>query len=120
MVSLETSGAIDVSDVDPRVVKVMDIKTPGSGEVAKNLWKNLEHLLPHDQIKFVICNEADYAWSKMIMIEHDLVGVCEVLFSPSATQVKPGELADWILRDQLPVRFQIQLHKYLWGDVQGR
>lgn len=120
MVSLETSGAIDVSDVDPRVVKVMDIKTPGSGEVSKNLWKNLEHLLPHDQIKFVICNEADYAWSKMIMIEHDLVGMCEVLFSPSATQVKPGELADWILRDQLPVRFQIQLHKYLWGDVQGR
>ncbi len=120
MVSLETSGAIDVSDVDPRVVKVMDIKTPGSGEVSKNLWKNLEHLLPHDQIKFVICNEADYAWAKMIMIEHDLAGVCEVLFSPSATQVKAGELADWILRDQLPVRFQIQLHKYLWGDVQGR
>lgn len=120
VVSLETSGALDVSVVDPRVVKVMDIKTPDSGEVSKNKWENIEHLTVQDQVKFVICSENDYAWAKMIMIEHELAAQCEVLFSPSADQMQAGLLADWILRDQLPVRFQIQLHKYLWGNAQGR
>ena len=119
-VSLETSGAMSVAEVDPRVVKVVDIKTPGSLEEKKNLWENLQHLLPHDQIKFVICDQNDYEWSREIMQEHKLAEICQVLFSPSYQQVKPGELADWILRDQLPVRLQIQLHKYLWGDAPGR
>ena len=119
-VSLETSGALDVAQVDPRVVKVVDIKTPGSKEEHRNLWSNLSHLLPHDQVKFVICDEGDYQWSKRVLQEHQLSSRCEVLFSPSYQQVKPGDLADWIIRDQLPVRLQIQLHKYLWGDVQGR
>lgn len=119
-VSLETSGAIDVSPVDARVVKVLDVKTPGSGEVSRNIWTNFDHLLSHDQVKFVICNESDYAWAKMVMIEHELPVKCEVLFSPSADQMPAGELADWILRDQLPVRLQIQLHKYLWGNAKGR
>jgi len=119
-VSLETSGALDVSGVDERVVKVLDIKTPGSGEVDKNLWENLAYLKAHDQIKFVICDMTDYEWSKNILFKHKLFEICQVLFSPSYEQITPGELADWILRDQLPVRFQIQLHKYLWGDVKGR
>lgn len=119
-VSLETSGAIDLSKVDPRVVKVMDIKTPGSGEVEKNRWANLEALLPHDQIKFVICDENDYIWAKQILIDHQLTNRCSILFSPSHEQLPPGHLADWILRDRLPVRLQIQLHKYLWGDVKGK
>lgn len=119
-VSLETSGALDVAQVDPRVVKVVDIKTPGSKEEHRNLWSNLSHLLPHDQVKFVICDEGDYQWSKRVLQEHQLSSRCEVLFSPSYQQVKPGDLADSIIRDQLPVRLQIQLHKYLWGDVQGR
>jgi len=119
-VSLETSGALDISSVDPRVVKVMDIKTPGSGEVEKNLWSNVAYLLPHDQVKFVICNEADYEWSKAIMQEYALASQCEVLFSPSYNDQNPGKLADWIIRDRLSVRLQIQLHKYLWGDARGR
>jgi 7-carboxy-7-deazaguanine synthase len=119
-VSLETSGAMSVADVDQRVVKVLDLKTPGSGEESKNDWSNLSHLLPHDQIKFVICNETDYEWAKQILTQHDLADRCQVLFSPSYQQLPPGDLADWILRDQLPVRLQIQLHKYLWGDVTGR
>lgn len=119
-VSLETSGAMDVSMVDPRVVKVVDIKTPGSGEVERNLWQNLEHLDAKDQIKFVVCDHADYEWSRDILKQHRLNERCEVLFSPSFAQVKAGELADWVLNDQLPVRLQIQLHKYLWGDVPGR
>lgn len=119
-VSLETSGAIDVSKVDPRVVKVMDIKTPGSGEVEKNRWENLADLLPHDQIKFVICDEADYIWTKKILAQYKLNDTCQILFSPSYQQLKPSELADWILRDRLSVRMQVQLHKYLWGDVPGR
>jgi 7-carboxy-7-deazaguanine synthase len=120
VVSLETSGALDVSSVDPRVVKVVDVKTPGSGEVSKNLWKNFDHITPQDQLKFVICNESDYAWAKTVMIAHELDSKCEVLFSPSAEELSASLLADWILRDQLPVRFQIQLHKYLWGNAQGR
>jgi 7-carboxy-7-deazaguanine synthase len=119
-VSLETSGALDVSLVDPRVVKVVDIKTPGSLEVDKNLFGNIEHLLPHDQVKFVICHREDYEWSKKILDQYQLTNQCEVLFSPSYQQQSPGELADWILQDRLPVRLQIQLHKYLWGDAPGR
>jgi 7-carboxy-7-deazaguanine synthase len=119
-VSLETSGAINVEPVDPRVVKVVDIKTPGSLEVKKNRFENLDHILPHDQIKFVICDRADYDWSKKILEQYELAERCEVLFSPSAEQQPAGELADWILQDRLPVRMQIQLHKYLWGDAQGR
>lgn len=119
-VSLETSGALDLSLVDQRVVKVMDIKTPGSNEVDRNRWENLQHLLPHDQVKFVICSEADYVWSKDILGQYGINNICHVLFSPSFHQLKPGELADWIIRDQLPVRLQVQLHKYLWGDVPGR
>jgi 7-carboxy-7-deazaguanine synthase len=119
-VSLETSGALDISLVDPRVVKVVDIKTPGSNEVEKNRWENISHILPHDQIKFVICNQADYEWASQIMNQYRLADHCQVLFSPSYQQMKPADLADWILRDRLPVRFQIQLHKYLWGDAVGR
>jgi 7-carboxy-7-deazaguanine synthase len=119
-VSLETSGALDVTAVDPRVVKVVDLKTPGSGEVSKNFYENMAKLLPHDQVKFVICDRNDFEWAKTKMLEHDLVKTCQVLFSPSHEQVKAGELADWILNDRLNVRLQIQLHKYLWGDVPGR
>lgn len=119
-VSLETSGAIDLANVDTRVIKVMDIKTPASGEQDKNKWSNISLLTPQDQIKFVICNAADYDWAKQILTEHSLATKCQVLFSPSYQQIPPTELADWILRDQLNVRFQIQLHKYLWGDVPGK
>lgn len=119
-VSLETSGAIDTGLVDKRVVKVVDIKTPGSMEVEKNHWANINYLLPHDQVKFVICHEADYLWSKDIIQQYGLLERCQVLFSPSHHEIKPGELADWILRDKLQVRLQVQLHKYLWGDVPGR
>jgi 7-carboxy-7-deazaguanine synthase len=119
-VSLETSGALDVTAVDPRVVKVVDLKTPGSGEVSKNFYENMAKLLPHDQVKFVICDRNDFEWAKIKMVEHNLVKTCQVLFSPSHEQVKAGELADWILNDRLNVRLQIQLHKYLWGDVPGR
>lgn len=119
-VSLETSGAIDIGDVDARVSRVLDIKTPASGEVARNLWSNLPLLTPHDQVKFVICDRADYEWSRDVLAEHRLADTCDVLFSPSFGQVSPRELADWIVADRLPVRFQIQLHKYLWGDERGR
>jgi len=119
-VSLETSGAISIAEVDPRVVKILDIKTPGSHEVEKNHWDNIAHILTHDQIKFVICDLEDYNWAKDILKQYQLPDKCQILFSPSHHQLKPGDLADWILKDQLPVRLQIQLHKYLWGDVQGR
>lgn len=119
-VSLETSGALDVSAVDPRVIKVMDIKTPSSGEMDKNRYANIEHLTTHDQIKFVIGNDADYRWSKAILSEYDLLNCCEILFSPVMGQQNPTELADKILNDRLPVRFQIQLHKLLWDDAQGK
>jgi 7-carboxy-7-deazaguanine synthase len=118
-VSLETSGAINVSEVDPRIVKVIDIKTPGSKEVSKNLWENLNFILAHDQIKFVICDRQDYEWSKNIISKFELANKCEILFSPSYQQVSATDLAEWILHDQLPVRLQIQLHKYLWGDIPG-
>lgn len=119
-VSLETSGALDVSRVDSRVSKILDIKTPGSGECDKNLWANLAHLTPRDEIKFVLCHEADYEWAKRVLAEHRLAEICPVLFSPSYHDLPAARLADWILRDRLPVRMQIQLHKALWGEVPGR
>jgi 7-carboxy-7-deazaguanine synthase len=119
-VSLETSGALDVSEVDPRVIKVMDLKTPGSGELDRNLYSNIAHLLPHDQVKFVLCDRADYDWAKEMLAAYDLPARCEVLFSPSYGQVAPRQLAEWILEDRLPVRMQIQLHKLLWGEEPGR
>lgn len=118
-VSLETSGALDVASVNPRVVKVLDLKTPGSGEEARNQYGNLHHLSPNDQVKFVIMDETDYLWARHAVQDHGLTGRCEVLFSPVADRQDPAELAEWILRDRLPVRFQIQLHKYLWGDRTG-
>ena len=119
-VSLETSGALDVALVDPRVIKVMDLKTPGSGEVERNRYCNLEHLNPRDQVKFVLCDRADYDWAKTQLATYELAHICEVLFSPVQGRLAPRELADWIVADRLPVRFQIQLHKYLWGDVPGK
>jgi 7-carboxy-7-deazaguanine synthase len=119
-VSLETSGALDVSAVDKRVMKILDIKTPASGEMEKNLWANLNLLNPNDEIKFVLCDEADYIWGKQLLVEQNLAAKCEVLFSPAQGQLSPTDLADWILRDQLPVRMQLQLHKILWGNVAGR
>ena len=119
-VSLETSGAIDIGPVDPRVSRVVDIKTPGSGEVARNRWENLPLLTAHDQVKFVICSREDFDWAKAIVIEHRLADTCDVLFSPSFGQVAARELADWIVAEKLPVRFQMQLHKALWGEEQGR
>ena len=119
-VSLETSGALDVSAVDPRVIKVMDLKTPGSGESGKNLYANIDHLGPQDQVKFVIADEADYQWSRTELQRWDLASRCDVLFSPVAGQMSATQLADWILRDRLDVRFQLQLHKLLWGNEPGR
>jgi len=119
-VSLETSGALDISDVDQRVVRVMDIKTPASGESDKNRFENLQFLVPTDQVKFVICNRGDYEWAKDILTQYQLPSRCEVLFSPSTGQLAPAELADWIIEDKLAVRFQLQLHKILWGDDPGR
>lgn len=119
-VSLETSGAMDISHVDARVSRVMDIKTPGSGEEGKNRWQNLDYLTPLDQLKFVICDQADYQWACQVLHNYQLDTRCEVLFSPVSGSLRPRELADWILRDQLPVRFQLQLHKILWDDEPGR
>lgn len=119
-VSLETSGALDVAAVDARVRKVLDLKAPGSGEVARNLWGNLAHLLPHDQVKFVLADRADYDWAVARVREHDLAARCQVLFSPVAAQLAPRDLAEWILADRLPVRLQVQLHKLLWGDTPGK
>lgn len=119
-VSLETSGAVDARAVDPRVVRVLDIKTPGSGEAARNLWSNFEALRATDEIKFVICDRADYEWARQIVLERNWLGGLAALFSPSHTQLQPAELAQWILDDRLPVRFQVQLHKVLWGASPGR
>ena len=119
-VSLETSGALDVSGVDPRVVKVMDLKTPSSGELTRNFYDNIAYLTTQDQVKFVIADDADYQWSKQQLLEHGLPERCQVLFSPAMGSMAPTVLADKILADQLPVRFQIQLHKYLWNDAQGK
>ncbi len=119
-VSLETSGALPVDDVDSRVVKVMDLKTPGSGESGRNRWENIPQLGEQDQIKFVICNREDYEWARFKLDEYQLnTKVAEVLFSPSFGQITPLQLAEWILADNLPVRFQLQLHKILWNDTPG-
>ena len=119
-VSLETSGAIDISPVDHRVTTVMDLKTPSSNETDKNIYQNIEHLTETDQIKFVIADATDYQWSRSIMEEYDLSNRCQILFSPVMGEMNPTELAEKIIQDNLPVRFQIQLHKYLWGDTQGK
>jgi 7-carboxy-7-deazaguanine synthase len=119
-VSLETSGAMDVAAVDPRVVKVMDLKTPGSGECRRNLYENLEYITSHDQIKFVICDRADYQWAKSQIARHRLFERCEILVSPCYGRMDAKQLAQWMLEDQLPARFQLQLHKILWGEEPGR
>jgi 7-carboxy-7-deazaguanine synthase len=119
-VSLETSGALDITEVDRRVSRVLDVKTPDSGECERNLWSNFTQLTPHDQVKFVIGSRADFEWSRAKLAEHELGARCEVLFSPSHGRLAPSELADWILAERLPVRMQVQLHKVIWGDVPGR
>ncbi|RMH47299.1 MAG: 7-carboxy-7-deazaguanine synthase QueE [Gammaproteobacteria bacterium] len=119
-VSLETSGALDIRDVDPRVIKVMDIKTPKSGEMARNYWPNIEALGIRDQVKFVICDRQDFDWACMKLDEYRLHERCEVLFSPNYGQLPPENLAQWILDAGLSVRMQIQLHKIIWGDEPGR
>lgn len=119
-VSLETSGAMPVADVDKRVFKIVDLKTPGSGEVSKNLYDNIDYLLPHDEVKFVICDRQDYDWTCMKVDELGLQGrVAEILFSPSQGQLSPKQLAEWILDDKLNVRMQLQTHKYIWGEQPG-
>ena len=119
-VSLETSGAMPLKDVDARVIRVVDVKTPGSGEERRNRYDDLALLRPEEQIKFVICDRADYEWSREKVAALGLNQRCQVLFSPSAEQLPARELADWILADRLPVRFQLQLHKVLWGNVPGK
>lgn len=119
-VSIETSGAIDISKVDPRVTRVVDIKTPGSGEVTRNRMENLALLRADEQIKFVICDRADFEWSRDLVRKRALNDVCTVLFSPSFGQLEARDLAQWILDERLPVRLQVQLHKYLWGDTPGK
>jgi 7-carboxy-7-deazaguanine synthase len=119
-VSLETSGALDIGQVDARVSRVMDLKTPGSGEVDSNRWENIALLTRTDQLKFVICDRTDYDWSCRQIDQWQLAERCEVLFSPAADRQSPVELAEWILADRLPVRFQLQLHKQLWGNQPAR
>jgi 7-carboxy-7-deazaguanine synthase len=120
VVSLETSGAMDVAGVDARVIRILDLKTPGSREVQRNRWENLEHLTAQDQIKFVICDRADYDWARDVVARRGLAQRYTVLFSPSHEQLPARTLADWIVADRLPVRLQVQLHKYLWGNEPGR
>ncbi|EKD74629.1 MAG: hypothetical protein ACD_44C00379G0001 [uncultured bacterium] len=119
-VSLETSGALSVSEVDERVKKIIDVKTPDSKEVQRNLFENFKYLSPQDEIKFVICSREDYVWAKDVILGHDLKSKASLLFSPSYKQLSPRDLAEWILADHLPVRIQIQLHKVLWGEEPGR
>ncbi len=119
-VSLETGGSLDIAGVDARVSVILDIKTPGSGEADKNLWRNLDHLKPADEIKFVLCNRQDYDWAKQLLDQHHLSRKCPVLFSPVYKTLQPATLAEWVLQDRLPVRFQLQLHKILWGEEPGR
>ena len=118
-VSLETGGALDIGEVDPRVMRVVDIKTPGSAEASKNRWENLALLTEHDEIKFVLCDKSDYQWAKQILQEYHLAGKCPILFSPAHGELSPNQLADWILRDHLQVRMQLQLHKLLWNNAPG-
>ena len=119
-VSLETSGALDISKVDKRIIKVMDLKTPSCGEALKNRYENIEFLTEQDQVKFVIADDEDYIWAKKMMTDYDLPRRCQVLFSPVVPTQNPTQLAEKILADRLPVRFQIQLHKLLWQDAQGK
>jgi len=119
-VSLETSGALDISEVDPRVTRVMDLKAPGSGEVGRNRWSNLDALTARDQIKFVLADRADYDWARAAMDERGLAQRCDILFSPVYGKLAARDLAEWILADRLPVRMQVQLHKFLWGEEPGR
>ena len=120
IVSIETSGAMDIAQVDARVRRIVDLKTPGSGELSRNRWENLPLLRATDEVKFVLCSREDYEWALRIVTEQALTERCTVLFSPSQSQLAPGSLADWILADRLPVRFQLQLHKVLWGNEPGR
>lgn len=119
-VSLETSGALDIASVDERVARIVDVKTPGSGESARNLWTNLAQLGPRDEVKFVLTGVDDYDWAKNILTEYRITQRCAVLFSPAWGRLDPTELAQWILRDGMPVRLQLQLHKLLWEEAQGR
>ena len=119
-VSVETSGAFDIAPLDPRVQRVMDLKTPGSQEQDRNRWENIGHLREQDAVKFVICDRADYEWARDVLRRHALAERCQVLFSPSWSQLPAVQLADWVLADRLPVRLQVQLHKILWGDTPGR
>lgn len=119
-VSLETGGALDIGAVDPRVSRILDIKTPASGEVEKNRWENLALLTPHDEIKIVVCDEADYLWARTCLAEKRLAAACPVSFSAALGCLEPLRLAEWVVRDNLPVRFQLQLHKVLWGNAPGK
>lgn len=119
-VSLETSGALDIAGVDTRVARIVDIKTPGSGEMERNHWPNLAVLSPRDEVKFVLTGEADYQWAKTLLAEHALASRCSVLFSPVWGSLEAARLADWVIRDGLPVRMQLQMHKVLWGEARGR
>ncbi len=119
-VSLETSGALDIAGVDPRVSRIVDLKAPGSGESARNRWQNLPLLTPRDELKFVLKDRADYEWARNILIEHQLDKRCPLLFSPVQDALEPQLLAEWILADRLPVRFQLQLHKQLWGNMRSK
>lgn len=119
-VSLETGGAISIKDVDPRVYIVLDIKTPASNEEKNNRYDNLQYIKASDCLKFVLCNEDDYLWSVDFIRKNDLAETCQLFFSPSADELEPTVLADWIIRDQLPVRLQVQLHKLLWANEPGR
>lgn len=119
-VSLETSGALDIEGIDPRVSRIVDLKAPGSGESDKNRWQNLELLTPRDEIKFVLMDRTDYEWARDTVARHNLAARCPVLFSAVQGKLAPVDLAEWILADRLPVRFQMQLHKLLWGNMQGK
>lgn len=119
-VSLETSGALDIAPVDPRVARIMDLKAPDSGEAGRNLWQNLAHLTPRDEIKIVIASREDYEWARETIAAHALDSCCAVLLSPAQGAIAAPDLAEWILADGLPVRFQMQLHKLLWGNMQGK
>lgn len=119
-VSLETSGALDIAAVDPRVARIVDVKTPASGEADRNLWSNLSLLTPRDEVKFVLGDEADYVWARGVLADHGLASRCPVLFSPVWGSLEPADLAEWVLRDGLDVRVQVQLHKLLWGEERGR
>lgn len=119
-VSLETSGALDISAIDPRVSRIMDLKAPASGEADKNRWDNLARLTERDELKIVLADESDYAWARQAILERNLEAICPVLLSPVAGKLDPKQLAEWVLRDRLPVRVQLQLHKIIWGAERGR